>query len=144
MAGPYISSGELKQAIADRLGYNVDELPSHWDRLANECVEQGYRDCAAVLSAQGYTQAQIDAWDDRKLYNRLQGVFRAMVAGATLTGFDWNVIKEMDQRETLKTLSITTNGVQVYPAARIDGEQYPVTGGRLSETDYRFGMDKEW
>jgi hypothetical protein len=129
----WITPAQIKARIADRLSMVVTALPPKWDGICADAVSAGYSDIVTRLRVKGYTQAQIDVWDDRIRYLTDQAVFWACVNGGIAAGYDDKEFNKLDHRKELEgtTLAIMIGGAIVLPgeAGGIGGS---VLGGRLA------------
>lgn len=123
MAGPYITTGTLLDAIAQGLKKgDAAALKPYWTPIAVRCVERGWRDIRNALAGKkGYTEAQLDGWDDRVSYNLDQSLFWAYIEGGGPADQAENDIKALDHRKELagEDFLIAVNGVYVTPGAEV-------------------------
>jgi hypothetical protein len=141
---PYITDAQLKQAVKDRLGLAADQpLASRWDSIIADANQAGWQDIVNHLRARGYTQAQVDAWDSRAVFNRDQGLFWALTNGAGLHGFDDRYIGKLDRRAELDGLVILIVGVATAPGDTA-GEGQVKSGALKTDADlFFFGRNQD-
>lgn len=142
MPGPWITEGDLKQRLADLVAKDVGQLPARWDSTILDSNRSAALDVAGRLLARGYTAAQVDAWDRRAEFNADIGLFWCLTKGGIPTAASDLHIAKLDRRKELDAVLVTIGGVPVEPGGGSDG--YGVSGGRMSEDDYRFTMDTEF
>jgi hypothetical protein len=119
MAGPYVSSATIKTKLADRLHKLEADLDARWDSIITDSIAAAYRDIRARMMnpTLGYTQAQLDAWDDRVSYSVDQTLFWCFVNGAGLDGYSDQDYSKLDHRKELENPGFTmfSGGVIVEP-----------------------------
>lgn len=115
MAGPWITTDQLLEAIADEITKPVDELAGYWTTRAQRAVQLGYSDLKNVLLLRGYTQEQLDAWDDREAYSIDQSLYRVMRRADAVAG-NRNNYDDLDHRKELaEATAISISGDAVAP-----------------------------
>lgn len=127
MPGPWIDDATLLADVANSLG--VDDptgLPPRWSQIVRDANANAAADLTNILRNAGYTQAQIDTWDDRISYNRRLGVVYALTLGAPLSDVPMDKLETLDPRPMLKEtpLTISIGGVPTAPvlnASQIGG-----------------------
>jgi hypothetical protein len=100
---------------------SLDAVDANWKRIAAAANRAAYADIVRAFAARGYSRAQIDAWEDAAAYQADQALFWALVRGGATKDYDSRLLKELDRREDLKTVGITTGGVLVAPALSATG-----------------------
>lgn len=131
MAGPYIVAADVKQDVADCLHKDVAKLKPLWDRITADAVIDGYTDVRNRLLIKGFTDAQVDAWDDRVRYTRDQSLFWALTKGANFGEYSDRDINKLDHRKELESpflIAISINGAMQKPGATVGG---PVQSGTV-------------
>lgn len=48
----------------------VADLPQHWAEAIAAANDAAYQYCRRVLVGRGFSAAQLDTWDERRIYNR--------------------------------------------------------------------------
>ena len=146
MATTYVTDQEVLKAIVRRLGAMPDTTVADspaWDGLAKEANSDAYDELRARLAGQGYTIAQIDAWDHRARWNRAIALCYAFRAGAVLKAYDLQAITMACKvLEELDDLSLTINGTLIQPEAPTDaniGSGMGPTG--IEDLDLDFDLD---
>jgi hypothetical protein len=144
--GPWVTLEALSTALAADLHTPAAELPASWANVLPRALDRGYYQVRDALLARGYTAAQVDAWDRRAEFNLEQSLFWALTFGANLIdGFDPRAIEPRDGTKLLATLTVTANGVPLFPAAGENGAGgLSVAGGRLDEGYYRVSTATEY
>jgi hypothetical protein len=141
MPGPWVTTEEVLQDVADILKKDVEKLEMYWLRIADRVLNDGYNDCVSRLLGRGYTMAQLDGWSDRVRYNRDQSLFWLFVRGFLPSNSDDREVDKLDHRKELETaLTIMVNGVAVAPGAT-ENDGASVGGGTISEAGYRIKSD---
>jgi hypothetical protein len=120
MAGPWVTTVDVKGRLTDML--SVGTLVPRWDSIIGDAISDGYRDLRTRLISRGYTEGQLDAWDDRISYNRDQALFWCFVKGAGLGGYSDQDYSKLDHRKELENpeLGISIGGTIVLPGAAAD------------------------
>ncbi len=145
MAGPWVDSATLEQDVKDILKLSEDgTLEPYWLRLIEKARQTGYTDLTEILLGRGYTIAQLDAWDNREVYNRQQALFWLYTESSLGIGYDDKEINKLDRRpQLLKAATIMVNGVPVVPGGPADTGG-SVGGGLISECGYRINGSTEF
>lgn len=135
MPGPWVTSEQLQQAVADDL-HKGDRtaLRSRWVAICDRSIVRGYRDIYTRLVAKGYTPAQLDAWDDRVSYTMDQALFWAFVEGSGLADYSDRDYNKLDHRKELaeESFAIMINGQVVLPGLSAMDIGGSVLGGSLT------------
>lgn len=135
---PFITTADLKQAVADSIHKDITKLHPLWDRLCADCVEAGYADIKNRLLIKGFTIAQVDAWDDGYRYNLDQSLFWALTRGAAFGENSDRDIAKLDHRKELESpflVAIAVGGVMVTPGAVAGQGGQVATGSLLVQSD---------
>lgn len=115
----FITSAALEDAVLVRLGKAASDTPSSsMTAIITDAVEDAYQEIVTVLTAAGYTAAQIAGWDRGAEFNRKIGVCLAL----TNIGVNHEVDEQrLDRickcREELLTVSVLVDGVLVEPSS---------------------------
>lgn len=89
MAGPWVKASVLYPAIAAALHQQPSEtLSEEWKAIATHAVDDAYHDIRGLLSAKGYSSAQIDSADERVSWNRRQASYLIGNRGKGYADFD--------------------------------------------------------
>ena len=117
MPGPWITTTDLLQRIADALGTTTDQLPGRWTEVCSDANASATNDITQLLMGLGYTQGQIDAWDSVGVYARDLGTFWALVrGGAGGESYSDKSLKALDRRDELRGMTtLMIGGVAVAP-----------------------------
>lgn len=114
MAAPSIA--DLRAAVDDLLHHKTPGLEPYWNGITRDALELAKVDVFNIFAERGYTQAQIDAADQIGIKVKFQALYWAgELNRADLTVEDSASLKALDQRESLKALTLTVNGVVVAP-----------------------------
>jgi hypothetical protein len=135
--GPYIVVNDLLDAIAQGLKKgDRANLKAYWTPIAGRCVERGWRDVSNLLRGRGYTDAQLDGWDDRVSYNLDQSLFWAYIEGGGPAEQSERDVKELDHRKQLAddSFALRISGVMVAPGGTTDDGAGGVGSGTLPVT----------
>lgn len=142
MPGPWITNAVLKGKLADLLSQDVGDLLPKLDSVIADSNAAAAGEISGALFARGFTVAQIDAWDRRVEFNTDIGLFWCLTKGGMLANFSDLFIQKIDRRKELVTLPVLISGVLAQPGG--GDSTSPISGGRLSESGYRFTMDNEF
>ena len=115
---PFLEDNYLEEIVKDVLGKHALESASRWVSITASSNRAAQGNIRQALMARGYTLAQILAWDDVESFNEHLTVFWALVAGGATQSTDQQtieLIKLMDRRAELATVTITTDGEIVEP-----------------------------
>src|ERR1044072_2256055 len=132
----WITPAMVKSRIADRLSKDIDKLPPKWDGICADADNAGYSDLVSRLRLKGYTQAQLDMWDDRVRYNVDQALYWALVNGGVGAGYDDKEINKLDHRGEIDKDQIA---VMIGGAIVLPGETGQV-GGSVHGGDIAMGF----
>lgn len=142
MPGPWVTTQELYDALGRMMHTEVQDLLPLWERIVEAAAETAAGDILQALLARGYTAAQVEAWDFRKVYNRDIALFWALTHGGGLSPqHSDRDINKLDRRKELATVLLLIGGVPVAPGGT---EGVGVYGGRLSQDGYRIRDDTEF
>lgn len=132
---PYITTAQLKTRLAAALSKAEGDLISKWTQIITDALAAGYRDIRqGVMNPKlGYTQDQLDAWDDNASYVMDQSLFWALVNGAGLSGYDPSTYNKLDHRAEMAKpgFVIFIAGVPAVPGAISGGTATGVLGGQI-------------
>lgn len=90
---PYISDEVLMASVAARMSSIVadaEEMGPHLAVLVTEANESAYHKIREIMTAKGYTAAQVDAWDARVSWSKRIGachLFRALSANKPVQSY---------------------------------------------------------
>lgn len=107
---PALTSGQLKQAVADSQQVPVTTLSARWDRICDMAVDDAFQDIVTHFIGRGYNLDQINGWDRLTSLHRLQGLYWAFVHGAGLHNFSDQWVNKLDQRSGMADMAITQSG----------------------------------
>ena len=144
MAGPWVLAAALEQDVKDILKLEeAATLEAYWTRLVEKARQTGYADLTEILLGRGYTIGQLDAWDNREVYNRQQSLFWLLTETSWGIGYDDKEINKLDRRpQLLKAATIMVNGVPVAPAGT--DASGGIGGGVICEDGYRINGSTEF
>lgn len=115
----WITDADAKASVASVLKFaSAASLPSHWALQVAEANEEAYQYIRRVLVGRGFTAAQLDLWDERRVYNR-----RVMLCTLFETGGlpdDYNGVsldRVCKAREELATCNVLIAGEQAAPGS---------------------------
>lgn len=134
MPGPWITTAELRTALKDTLHVEDVELETFWAGIITRCVDRGYVDLKNYLMALGYSMAQLDAWDDRKIYTLDQSLYFAYIEGGGPEDQSDRDMKRFDRITLLmkmesNVVALSIGGVMVKPGG--EGSGAMVGSGRM-------------
>lgn len=115
-------AAQLKKAVADV------NASAAWPLIIAQALIDSYGDIRRALVTRGYSQTQIDAWDDGATFQTSQGCYWALARGGSLDGYSMETVKFFDRRAELKTVEITNNAVYQSPL----GPPAPISFGPLA------------
>ncbi len=113
---PWITDDVLRKKLADTLETDPDQLGAAWTSIIQDSnIEAGFN-IVDALTLRGYTPAQVDTWDRRKVFQTDLGLYWCYVKGTLLLS-NYNVasLKLLDRREELKLLRVTAGGQFIAP-----------------------------
>lgn len=133
----YVTDDELKDQVAAVLAKagRVD-LVGSYDTLISTGNLAAYRIICDTLLTRGFTQAQIDAWDSRVIFNRMLGIYWTLISGPGLLDAK-DILEPYNWEERLKTVQVSASGIVTTPAGAAD-----VEGGDLDTTDDIFVLEE--
>lgn len=135
---PYLTDAALESKAHDRLGLAASEdLPDRYASVVTDANTAAYQDIRRALLRRGFTQAQIDAWDDRVEFNRDIGLYW-IFAGQPNQSADDTWIEKLNRREELETVAVMIDGEVVEPGAT--GSR-PIGWGLLDDSNDAVTMD---
>ncbi len=110
------TSAQILQDIADSLKVGaVANLQPYYTNYAAEWQSQAFNDIVGILTGRKYTLAQVLAADNGPFWERSLTRWYIFSQPQTQGHFDPELIKLWDVRPVLRTVSIITAGVTVYP-----------------------------
>lgn len=132
MPGPYITRADLLIALKQDMRKTVSGLKPDWDGIADRAIARSWRDLKNRLMGKGYTEGQLDGWDDRVSFSMDQAIFYALTEGTDTFAADRD-LSHLDHRKELEIPSfvgIMSNGVIITPNTA-DPEAMEVSTGSL-------------
>lgn len=120
---PWISDATLKAATAATIGLTAAaDAAANWDTIIPMANRWAYQLVRTVLSARGFTAAQIDALQDRVELNEQIGIDFALALGVKADDETAESVAEVRKRwtETLNDLPVAEGDEQVDPAGSGD------------------------
>ncbi len=136
----FITDNDLKTKLAANLKVaDASQLPAGWTQIITDSNAAAYANIVGVLSARGYTGAQIASWDRGAEFNSDLGLFWCLVKGAGLHGNDATFIDKLDRRKELEDVAIMNGGVLVTPDTG-----GAVGYGQFDTTDDAFTRKTTW
>lgn len=143
MAGPWYTSSEAMQEVADILKKDVGELEEYWVRQCAKAAAAAYRDLSGILLSKNYTPQQLDLWDFRNSYSADQALFWLFTKTSLGLDMDDKEVIKLDHREELReSATIVISGEAVKPEGAAGGGG--VGGGMISETGFRITGETEF
>lgn len=139
MATPYITNDVLKArlvACLQRAG--LTDSDSNWDLIVADANEWAYNEIVSALLERGFTISQINEWDRREEFNKSLGLFWCLVLGGVTHAYDDKFIRDLDRREELKTVFVSTGQEPVDPET-----ENRISTGMLENDADVFTMDSE-
>lgn len=125
---------DVLQRIADAIKKDPSTLQAWWVNHANSALVYAQNEVKGKLIARGFTSSQIASWDRYDEFVSDIALFRALVLGGMLEGFDRTWVDCIDRRKELKAVQVFVNGAYINPAAGSDGPGQavaaPITSGR--------------
>jgi hypothetical protein len=117
----WVTTEELKQAIADTLKIDVTTLQDYWDRIATDSVEEAIADIRAALMVRGFTGSQIETtWAESRPMSRRLALYWSLVKGGGLNAYDDKFVKDLDIRKDLPTMRLVdAGGAAIVPAGLV-------------------------
>ena len=143
MPTTYVQDSVLLQDVANSLGLNsAADLPARWADIVKDANQMAVADITNILTNKGYTQAQVDAFDDRASVNRKLGLWYALTLGNPLGNYPDKLLDKLDPREFLAASgTIRIAGVPTGPtvgATDVGGIGFGVSSARTAlEAEFR-------
>lgn len=135
----YITDDELKTQVAAVLARaDSTALVECYDELAPAGNLAAYRIICDKLIARGFTQAQIDTWASRVVYNRMIGIYWTLISGPGI----------VDGKDLLEPYKVWEDRLDDVTLVDDDGEviepegEDDVQGGSLSTTNDIFVLEE--
>ncbi len=114
----YYTDSQILQALANRLNVtSAGQLPARWNEIVSSTHSTAYREILGKLLARGFSQAQVDAWDDLATYERELSMFLALSEAGTEASYEADTLRTLDRRRDLLTVELFIGGVWQQPAA---------------------------
>ncbi len=147
----FVTDAALKSYVAGLLHKDPAGLPGFWDAIISAANTKAYGEIRRRMLGQGYSAAQLAAWDDGVEFELDVGAYWAFVHGALGEAVDDKLIKQLDRREEMASIIVTNAGVQVVPSTigaafgvgPLDGSQ-DVFGVPIDTQDPRIGTPIDW
>ncbi len=113
---PWITDDVLRKKLADTLETQPDKLGASWTTIIQDAnLEAGFN-VVDALTLRGYTSAQIDTWDRRKVFQTDLGLYWCYVKGTLLlSNYNVSSLKLLDRREEMMTIRVTAGGQFIAP-----------------------------
>lgn len=130
---PFLTDAELKGRVAGNQKTDPASLPAFWDLVIPPANAKAWGNVRRALLDRGYSQAQIDAWDDGPEFQGDLGLYWCLVDSKAAEAYDplaKPTLDKLDRRGELATVPVTNGGVLVEPADA--GSQSPVGHGKMS------------
>lgn len=150
MPGPYVTTTELLQGVADVLKVaDPADLEGYYARIVPDAIGRAYQDVLAALLGRGYTLPQVDAWGSNAVYNRDIALFWTLTLAGGLGPYTDQQIAKLDRRKELERITLTDAGGNVLtPAGGAGPGAAPdevggaaIGGGRLDQRYWRTNLD---
>lgn len=107
----FLTDAELKTSVSAALKQaSPANLPHVWDTHITDANFKAWQDIEGALLKRQFTKAQIAAWSQGPIIQKLQGLYWAFVLGAGLHPYDDRFIRQWDQREALKEIVVDSAG----------------------------------
>lgn len=137
-----VTDADVKAAVAARLSTPVGNLQSQWDEIVTRANVQAYNLIRRTWAARGYTESQVDDWDDGEEFNLNLAVIFAMRNGAMANSYDQQAIDKLWDYylAQFKETVFLVDGEQVDPEAA----RGRISFGDLSESRDTFTPDTKF
>lgn len=114
----YVTEATLKTFVAAqlRMRSGSDTLIASYDVVMPYAVAYGYGEIRGRLLNQGYSTAQIDAWDRRVEFSLDLGTWYCLRDAASLQSED-NWVEKFNRAKELDGITVLVNDVAVAPQA---------------------------
>ena len=131
--GPWVQPSDLLQRVADALHVAVGSLITAYTRQATTAINNAYSDIRRRMVEKGYSDAQLDAWDDNARFNSDLALFWLLKEAAGLGGYDQEQVQAFDHRKELASpgFVIFINGAPTQPA-NANSTNAPLQGGNAN------------
>lgn len=127
-----VTAGDVLQRVADALKKDVGALQSYWTNHVTGALTYATQEVQGRLVARGFTLAQVAAWTRRDEFVSDIALFRALVLGGMLEGFDKTWLDAIDRRKELARVQVFTDDGHVNPGAGSDAPGVVGTGNIVS------------
>lgn len=136
----FVTDAEVKASVAAALAKEPSALESKWTTLIADANTAAYDQICHRFILQGYSQAQIDAWDRGATFQKFLARYQALIDGAG----DHNGVETWEKQldywrgklEEIETLD--DGGTAEEPE---NNSQSSVGHGSLSTSNDLFGLD---
>ncbi len=119
---------QIRQLAAMILRRSADDWPNSWELILDYARQSAWRDLTSVLTARGYSLAQIERCDALPELLRDLTLFWVLTLAAPFTQVPEGILRRLDRRQELATLRITISGQPEAPADRAIRVGPPSTG----------------
>lgn len=112
----FLTDEQLLNDLSDLLKKEQGTLLPYWGNIVSAAHGWAYAFVVNTLAGRGFTLAQITAWDLGPHYERDLTLWKALVRGGGLEGYDDRFVKMLDVREELSKVStLVIDGVFQQP-----------------------------
>ncbi len=140
----FLSDAQIKAQIAAHLSQAEADLDDvKWGPIIQQAHQAAYRAIRGALLLRGFTQAQVDAFDDGAFYERTLSLFFAGISGSFGEAYDLTAIKAMDLRRDLEGCQVFISGEWVRPGTGAAGPGTVNTGQQRTSGCSTFGDSAE-
>lgn len=105
----------VKTALAAILKIDESALPSYWDTIITQAINDAYYEILGRLLRRGYSQSQITSWDRGASYELGMALRQCIIRGGAYDGFNERVIEALEKAEDLDTVLVFVSGEWVRP-----------------------------
>lgn len=123
----YITKDDATKSAASLMRMRgAESLPAHWGPQIDAALERSYQVIREALIGRGFTAAQVDAWDARRVYQRQIMICYLFENGGLPDDFSGSqsLDRACKMLEQLQTCQVIVSGVLVVPAGTSAGVGY--------------------
>src|ERR1700682_3004132 len=99
MSQGFLSDSDLKEVLASALHVTPPSQPAAWwDPIVRRSNKAAYREIVRRLAKRGFTQQQIDAWEDGDDFQGKLGLWWCFTLGGLPEDYSDKYLKQLDCR----------------------------------------------
>lgn len=110
---------QIRQLAAMVLRRNAEDWPNSWEIILDYARQSAWQNITHALTARGYSPAQIERWDALPEVLRDLTLFWVLTLAAAFTPVSESLLRRLDRRMELTTLTLTIAGQQEVPESQV-------------------------